>query len=555
MKFVVKVRSMKSSNLYNPIRVGVISVLVVAVSWTSVVQAVRPGWTRKDVSWLMTGSSRIKGIYFDEQKAPTFKEQARLQKTAPPKKITRIMTASQRLASLNLLSGIVSVTVIDSPPVDGFVPWVVVSVTDKRLDELEFDAVPESSVIGRHPVGVDSQTDYVVGIFDTGASAHVIGHADATKAGLFNNRSKFITSNTSVISGVLGTVDAWVSQPLGLFVDGLSAIDPDGLLRDASNMRGESNVAIMIGQNPGDGPDLPTAIGTPLSVFFTTAIQNDTQITISHNGENFKGPDIHIYDKDDPQIPSYPNIIPLELRPSGAAAVQYIPSLEGFFEFPPMSPSVIIGNLAQSLFFVHSVDLVEQDKRAIDKDGFMLDTGAQVSVIGSKIAARLALDISSPNFEVEIQDVTGETVIAPGFYIDSVDIPALGEWLSFTNVPVVLLDISSPEGGTLDGVIGMNLFVSFNLVLRGGGLFLEDDPVLEFEYFSPQITVDIAPEGGDGIVNFLDFAVFADAWHASSGSANWNPKADVAPPWSPDGSIDLHDLAVFAEYWLSTAGP
>jgi len=211
--------------------------------------------------------------------------------------------------------------------------------------------------------------------------------------------------------------------------------------------------------------------------------------------------------------------------------------------------------MAQSLFFVHSVDLVEEDKKAIDKDGFMLDTGAQVSVIGSKIAARLALDISNPNFEVEIQDVTGETVIAPGFYIDSVDIPALGEWLSFTNVPVVLLDISSPEGGTLDGVIGMNLFVSFNLVLRGGGLFLEDDPVLEFEYFSPQITVDIAPEGGDGIVNFLDLAVFADAWHASSGSANWNPKADMAPTWSPDGSIDLHDLAVFAEYWLSTTGP
>jgi hypothetical protein len=69
----------------------------------------------------------------------------------------------------------------------------------------------------------------------------------------------------------------------------------------------------------------------------------------------------------------------------------------------------------------------------------------------------------------------------PGFYIDRLEIPALGDWISFSNVPVVLLDVSSPEGGTLDGIIGMNLFSDFNLILRGGGLSLEGDPSLEFE--------------------------------------------------------------------------
>lgn len=536
-------------------RTYLLLLLVCVVCWSSIVQAGRTGWQRQEVNWRVTGGDRIKGIFFDDQRAPTFKEQVCREKSAPPKKITRIMTTSQYLASLDSLAGTVTVTVIDSPPVDGFVPWVIVSVTDERLDELELDGLPESSVVGHYPIGIDPQTDYVVGIFDTGASAHVMGHADATRAGLFNNSTKFITSNTSIISGVVGSVDAWVSQPLGLFIDGLGAIDPNGLLLDMSGMRGESNVAIMVGENPVDRPDLPTVIGTPLSVFFTTAIYNDKEITVTYDGEEFTGPDIRLYNEDDPQIPSYSNIIPLELRPGGAMAVQYIPSLEGFFEFPPASPSVIIGNLSQSVFFVHSVDLIEGNQTAIDKDRFMLDTGAQITVIGSRIAARLKLDVSNPEFEVVIEDVTGQTVIAPGFYIDSIEIPALGEWLSFTNVPVILLDVSSPEGGTLDGVIGTNLFVGFKLVLRGGGIFLEDDPVLEFEYISNRIIADIGPESGDGVVDFRDLAVLAEAWLANASSPNWNPSADLAPQESPDGRIDFLDFAVLAEHWLDTTAP
>ncbi len=164
----------------------------------------------------------------------------------------------------------------------------------------------------------------------------------------------------------------------------------------------------------------------------------------------------------------------------------------------------------------------------------MLDTGAQVTVIGSRVAARLRLNPDDAEFEVEIQDVTGETVSIPGFYIDSIEIPALGEWLSFTNVPVIWLDVASPEGGTLDGIIGMNLFTEYNLVLRGGGFFLTDDPTLEFEPVPP-----------------LDLAAFADAWLATPQSPSWNPRADLAPP-TPDDLINFLDFAVFAEHWGET---
>ncbi len=225
------------------------------------------------------------------------------------------------------------------------------------------------------------------------------------------------------------------------------------------------------------------------------------------------------------------------------------------FTFQPGTPSIIVGNLSQSLFFVDSVDLHNGIRSAIDKRRFMLDTGAQITVVGSSIGSRLGLNPDNPDFEVEIQDVTGEITIEPGFYIDSLEIPALGDWLSFSNVPVVLLDVASPEGGYLEGIIGMNLFVNFNLVLQGGGLFGQAPPFLEFSLIPARLTADIAPQAGDGVVDLLDFTAFAKAWLTNATSPNWNPEADLAPPLGPDGIVDLLDLVVFAEYWLNTNAP
>jgi len=62
-----------------------------------------------------------------------------------------------------------------------------------------------------------------------------------------------------------------------------------------------------------------------------------------------------------------------------------------------------------------------------------------------------------------------------------------------------------------------------------------------------------AATGGDGVVNFLDLAVFVEAWLATAGmppSPNWNPKCDMAPLSNPDGSVDFLDFAPFAQHWL-----
>jgi hypothetical protein len=309
-------------------------------------------------------------------------------------------------------------------------------------------------------------------------------------------------------------------------------------------------VSIMLGQGY-DPVDLPTAIGSPMWAYYTAVFYNDTRITVSHNDTNYSAPDIRIYEQDDPEIPTYANTIPLELRPLGAISAQYVPWFDiDTFEFLPLSPSVLTGISAQSVFFVASVDLYNDGHSAIDKTRFMLDTGAQISVIGSRIAARLAINPANPDFEVEIMGVTGDTIISPGFYIDSIDIPALGDWLSFTNIPVILLDIPSPEGGTVDGIIGMNLFADLNFVLHGGGLFLQDDPSISYETIY-RLTGDIAPSQGDGFVDYLDLAALAGAWLSNPLSPNWNGRADLVD----DAIIDFHDFASLAQNWLQTNAP
>jgi len=528
-------------------------VLIITICLSGNSYGERKNWQRQEVNLRTSGGDRITAIYHPKgQKVRMRNEKARCQ----AKKISKKTVKDKDGLPLTIETamgpvGVMAISV-DSPPIDGFVPWIVVGVTDKSSGELDFYSTVHNSVVGT-PLTGDLGNDYVIGLFDTGASACVMGFADATQAGIYGT-GNYLTSNESEILGVTGSVFAWVSYPVGVFIDGLDAIEPNSLLADTSNMMGQGNLSIMVGQQPLPGdPDLPTAIGSPMSVYYTTSFRTDRKLTVTRDSQEYTSPRITMFEQDDPAIPEYPNLIPLELRPLGGVYVAYMTSLDLFAPdpFAPTVPSIIMGNLSQSLFFVHAVDLIEGDNVAFDKDRFMLDTGAQVSVIGSRIGARLGLDPADPNFEVEIQGVTGDALMFPGFYIDSVEIPALGEWMTFTNVPMVLIDIDSPEGGTLDGIIGMNMMEEFNFVLRGGGMFGQDDPAIEFQLKPDPMPADIAPEQGDGIVNHLDLQTLVMAWLSDdTPTINWNPVCDLSPAGVGDGRVDLSDFAAFAEYWL-----
>jgi aspartyl protease len=520
------------------------AVLIVLLACSSALQAAPEARQNREVDWRGGGNRRIKGIRFPKEH-PTAKE------------------SKQRTGSAGLVTKSLGITAagdqiqIDSPPVAGFVPLITVAVTDEKAsDDFDWIARTEHSVTGRFLTD-SPESDFVIGLFDTGASTHVMGYEAARRTGVYG--ADLLTGNETELLGATNSVFAEVTWPLGIFVDGLAAIDPNTAAVDHAQMVGQTNVAILVGEKPAPSqPDLPTVVGSPLSVYFTTAINNDRPITVTYDSNEYTGPDIRFYDHSDPDIPQYTNSIPLNLLPSGSLDVQYIFDYEALiseFLIVPGSPSVILGAASQSLFFVNSVDFYDGGRSSLDKTRFMLDTGAQITVIGSGIASRLGLNPAQPDFEVDIQDVTGETTIHPGFFIDSLEIPVLGNWLSYSNVPVVMLDVASPEGGYLEGIIGMNLFVEFNLVLRGGGLFGQEPPSLEFERITLPPIGDIVPAGGDGAVDYRDLDTLASAWFSTTETANYNERADLWPEQVPDGMVDGRDFAVFGSHWRQTVDP
>ncbi|MBN1392332.1 MAG: retroviral-like aspartic protease family protein [Sedimentisphaerales bacterium] len=531
-------------------KIRFLPLLVAFLSWVPANAAKPVKWQRQEVNWHISGGSSIKAIYYPEDKPPMMLNRHR---RSQPKTRLKALTPSEEAVLGTSAAGTVFVSVIDSPPLDGFVPWVVVSITDASLGYWDFDAVPSDSVVG-NPLTSSPESDYAIGILDTGASAHVISDDDAVKTGMYGQG--YVTSFEVELLGATGSAIAYTSNPLGLFIAGLDVLEPNGLLLDDSEMLGEYNVSVIAG-DPVESPNLPTAIGIPLGVYTCAAFCNNKQFSTTIGGNDFNSPYIKFYTSDDFSVPSYSNLIELELRPSDASAVQYIPcDLLGDCgsepDGTPLYPSTIWGMLSnQSLFFLPWVNVAEGSYSIDFLDGFMFDTGAQVTVISRTVASGLHLNLNSPDFPVEIMDVTGEITIAPGFFIDSLDIPADGEWLEYTNVPVVALNVDSPEGGTLDGIIGMNLFVDLNFVINGGGF---DGPTLEFEH-ACRIVGDIVPQCGDCMVDYLDLAVLVAHWLEDSNSPNWLASCDLAPLSGPDELVNLLDFAALAQNWLEDLTP
>jgi hypothetical protein len=96
-----------------------------------------------------------------------------------------------------------------------------------------------------------------------------------------------------------------------------------------------------------------------------------------------------------------------------------------------------------------------------------------------------------------------------------------------------------------------------------GGVDIYDLTELCDEWLFEKIPADLAPLGGDGIVNFADFAVFADQWGVSQDidtlldfAEQWlkvglpSHSADIWPRPNGDGRVNASDLAVLADNWL-----
>ena len=74
--------------------------------------------------------------------------------------------------------------------------------------------------------------------------------------------------------------------------------------------------------------------------------------------------------------------------------------------------------------------------------------------------------------------------------------------------------------------------------------------MLADEWLAETLEADLAPDGGDGFVDLLDWQQLATAWMTTSASPNWDAMCDLAPDGG-DGAVDLLDAAAFADAWLA----
>jgi hypothetical protein len=105
---------------------------------------------------------------------------------------------------------------------------------------------------------------------------------------------------------------------------------------------------------------------------------------------------------------------------------------------------------------------------------FLFDTGAQVTVLSQDTAAEYGFysggpEPSTPEFYVPVEGVGG-TIQVPGFTVDALKVLTNGGYVTWYNVPVLVLDLPDARDGTgfLPGVIGMNLFTDRDMILNGG---------------------------------------------------------------------------------------
>ena len=215
-------------------------------------------------------------------------------------------------------------------------------------------------------------------------------------------------------------------------------------------------------------------VGTGLLSFYNTMIRVDTPVRRTIDGQSILTPDVQILDQTAP-LPVYSRKIAMSFGGMGPATTAC------FYGFPDIfgggsgrhcsddaglwRPAVLPtgGN------FFARVGAIEGEPgpyNPLQYMRMMVDTGSQSSIITPAMAANLNLDPASPDFTVDICGIGGLTQGVPGFYVDYIKINASGGAMEFSQVPFVVVDVPSPDGGEFDGMLGMNFFWNRNVIFE-----------------------------------------------------------------------------------------
>jgi hypothetical protein len=421
------------------------------------------------------------------------------------------------------------------PRLTGFSPLIVIATSDERsTTDIDYEHNIHDFFYVGNPLPTAGAQEFIVGILDTGA---VVDLAAGKSADILGLTGPMLTQYTIPLAGAAGQIDAPITQPLGVFAGGLSAGNPDGTF-DHGAMVGHSNVSAVAAPALVCGPEeTPFAvIGTAFLGFFDIIIRVDTPQTLSVGGETFTGPEVQIDGFLSPSF-SIAHRIGIEFGgPLPVTTASYYPDFEDLVtpQFPTqLSASALSLPLGGAFFTTMEV---AHGGGATQSMRVLVDTGAQSSIISPFMAASLSLPLK-PDFGVDVCGIGGVTEDAPGYYVDYVRINAQGGALEFSRAPFVVLDLPSPEGGSLDGILGMNFFWNRNIYL---------EPSVDLSGFM-SLSAPIPVAFGDNDVDFdvdeADYGVFASCVPDAIGG----PLSPECDHLDADGDLDI-DLLDYGQF-------
>lgn len=106
-----------------------------------------------------------------------------------------------------------------------------------------------------------------------------------------------------------------------------------------------------------------------------------------------------------------------------------------------------------------------------------------------------------------------------------------------------------PESG--DGIVN---FLDWAVFADQWQITVDYDDLADFaeQWLGRVLLADVWPGYGDLFVNFSDWSLFANVWQSTPESPNWDSRCDIAPSVG-DEIVDMDDIGVFMQQWL-TAG-
>jgi hypothetical protein len=386
-----------------------------------------------------------------------------------------------------------SVLPLNAPPINGFNPQVVYGLSNEQdRNDFTFESRPSSNpggnYVGAATLPIGQNPKYFVATLDTGSQAHLITYNDSLAFDL--DGANRLGNYQAQIQGVNGVEDAEITDALGIYATSFSnaSVNANTITATPGTLKGQWQTAILTAEPTSA---LPNLIGSPMIAQYQTVIRNSQTRHLSVGSTTFRSPNVS-FQALNTAMPAGYSKLTLNVQSANGVSPNpvFFPSFDDFDNLAdnPTTPS-FWGNIT-------AVATAQHTGGSSGTQDFLFDTGAEVSVVSEDTAASVGFftggpDPTPPDFFVDVTGVGGTTVQVPGFYMDSLRVTTNGGPITWTHVPVLVLNIPDPRDGVgfIPGVLGMNLFTDRDLVINGG----TGDPWVAI---GPQITSQWTSSGG-----------------------------------------------------------